>query len=192
MQLKDSVANNGHKVSALPETNGTDRGISNKPHASDFAWGAGIECSFVPHLGVDQFEWTQHNRFWKDDFKLARDLGLSRTAICVSMASSRRDCPANSTGTWPTSALRYAQTLGIELCLDVMHFGTPKWLGQAAGDPEFPEALERFTDALVTRYRGCDLHVVSRATSRWCWHCSPGILASGLRTGEAGAAICRC
>ena len=35
-----------------------------------FAWGAGIECSFIPHLNVDQFEWTQHNRFWRDDFKL--------------------------------------------------------------------------------------------------------------------------
>ena len=26
--------------------------------------------------------------------------------------------------------------------LDVMHFGTPLWLKQAVGDPEFPEALE--------------------------------------------------
>src|SRR3982750_1274995 len=43
-----------------------------------FAWGAGIECSFIPHLNVDQFDWTQHNRFWRDDFKLAKnDLGIS-------------------------------------------------------------------------------------------------------------------
>src|SRR3954447_10855538 len=34
-----------------------------------FVWGAGIECSFLPHLNVDQFEWTQHDRYWKDDFK---------------------------------------------------------------------------------------------------------------------------
>src|SRR3982751_2883125 len=43
-----------------------------------FIWGAGIECSFIPHLNVDQFDWTQHNRFWRDDFKLAKnDLGIS-------------------------------------------------------------------------------------------------------------------
>src|SRR5688572_15855993 len=42
-----------------------------------FVWGAGIECSFIPHLNVDQFEWTQHNRFWRDDFRLAKEvLGL--------------------------------------------------------------------------------------------------------------------
>jgi len=28
-----------------------------------FVWGAGIECSFLPHLNVDQFQWTQHDRF---------------------------------------------------------------------------------------------------------------------------------
>ena len=43
--------------------------------------------------------------------------------------------------------------------LDVMHFGTPLWLKQAVGDPEFPEALERFTEALVDAVsrRGEDL-----------------------------------
>src|SRR4051812_39407535 len=38
-----------------------------------FLWGGGIECSFLPHLNVDQFEWTQHNRFWKEDLKRIRD-----------------------------------------------------------------------------------------------------------------------
>src|SRR5215471_16451369 len=42
-----------------------------------FIWGAGIECSFLPHLGVDQFQWTQHNRVWRDDFRLAKnELGI--------------------------------------------------------------------------------------------------------------------
>src|SRR5690242_17292939 len=45
---------------------------------TQFIFGAGIECSFIPHLNVDQFQWTQHNRFWRDDFRLAKDeLGVS-------------------------------------------------------------------------------------------------------------------
>ncbi len=43
--------------------------------------------------------------------------------------------------------------LGLAPVLDVMHFGTPLWLKQAVGDPEFPEALERFSEAMVSRYR---------------------------------------
>src|SRR5688572_17140172 len=46
--------------------------------AASFVWGAGIECSFIPHLKVDQFEWTQHDRFWRDDFRRAAEqLGVS-------------------------------------------------------------------------------------------------------------------
>src|SRR5215207_4438149 len=45
---------------------------------TEFVWGAGIECSFLPHINVDQYEWTQHNRFWREDFRLAREqLGLT-------------------------------------------------------------------------------------------------------------------
>src|ERR1051325_10139269 len=52
--------------------------FADKLDARSFIWGAGIECSFIPHLNVDQFEWTQHDRFWRDDLKRAREeLGLS-------------------------------------------------------------------------------------------------------------------
>ena len=47
------------------------------------------------------------------------------------------------------SASRNCEKLGIDLLLDVMHFGTPLWLKQAVGDPEFPEALERFAEQIV-------------------------------------------
>ena len=30
---------------------------------TEFIWGAGIECSILPYLDVDQFKWTQHNQF---------------------------------------------------------------------------------------------------------------------------------
>src|ERR1700759_267230 len=63
-----------------------------------------------------------------------------------------------------------------EPLLDVMHFGTPLWLKQAVGDPEFPESLERFTEALVTRYRG--------QVSTWCPFNEP--LVSALFSGDFG------
>src|SRR5215212_702877 len=59
--------------SSLRRSTENRRGIE-----KEFVWGAGIECSFLPHLKVDQFEWTQHNRFWRDDFKRAREeLGIN-------------------------------------------------------------------------------------------------------------------
>src|SRR2546425_12830180 len=38
-----------------------------------FIWGAGVECSFIPHMKVDQFEWTQHDRQWKEDLRRTKE-----------------------------------------------------------------------------------------------------------------------
>ncbi len=52
-----------------------------------FVWGAGIECSFIPHLNVDQFQWTQHERFWREDLARARDeLGITHLRYAAAVA----------------------------------------------------------------------------------------------------------
>src|SRR5208282_3202397 len=56
----------------LPALEGADLSLDSLP-LPQFIWGAGIECSFLPHLDVDQFQWTQHEQFWKEDFRLARE-----------------------------------------------------------------------------------------------------------------------
>lgn len=143
--------------------------------AQKFVWGAGVECSFIPHLKVNQFEWTQHNQFWREDLKKASDLGLNalRYALPWHEIESQR-----GSFDWKLADERveYAHSLGLDLYLDVMHFGTPTWLRQAAGDVEFPEALESFTEAIVTRYR----HLVST----WCPCNEPLVLS--LFSGDFG------
>jgi beta-glucosidase/6-phospho-beta-glucosidase/beta-galactosidase/glycosyltransferase involved in cell wall biosynthesis len=140
-----------------------------------FVWGAGLECSFLPHLQVDQFDWTQHNRFWKDDLKLAADLGISHLRYCMPWhkIESRR-----GEFDWTDADQRVAELkrLGLEPMMDVMHFGTPLWLRQAVGDPEFPEALERFTAAIVSRY--------ADSVKIWCPFNEP--LVSALFSGDFG------
>src|SRR5687767_12876711 len=118
-----------------------------------FIWGAGIECSFLPHLNVDQFQWTQHDRFWREDLRRTREeAGITHLRYAFPWHVLE---PQRGKFDWSYSDERIEafQKLGIEPLLDVMHFGTPLWLKQAVGDPEFPEALEHFTEALVSRYR---------------------------------------
>ena len=141
-----------------------------------FVWGAGMECSFIPHLNVDQFEWTQHDRCWKDDFRRARDeLGLSALRYAFPWHKIETE-PGKYDWTSSDERIEAARDMGLELYLDVMHFGTPLWLRQAAGDPEFPEALERFAGALVTRYRS--------TVRNWCPCNEPLMLA--LFSGDFG------
>jgi beta-glucosidase/6-phospho-beta-glucosidase/beta-galactosidase len=176
-------------VSANPTTNAsTDTAATPSAQASappptgdalpfkQFVWGSGVECSFIPHLRVDQFQWTQHDRFWRDDLRRAREeLGIThlRYALPWHVLEAER-----GTFNWDYADERIAEfeRLGIEPLMDVMHFGTPLWLKQAVGDPEFPEALEDFAAALVTRYRG--------RVKTWCPFNEP--LVSALFSGDFG------
>src|SRR5436309_4539463 len=106
---------------------------------TEFVWGAGIECSFLPHINVDQFQWTQHDRFWRDDFRLAREeLGVTHLRYTFPWHKLE---PTRGQFDWSLADQRTeeAQKLGINFMLDVMHFGTRLWLKQAVGDPEVPE-----------------------------------------------------
>jgi beta-glucosidase/6-phospho-beta-glucosidase/beta-galactosidase/glycosyltransferase involved in cell wall biosynthesis len=142
-----------------------------------FVWGVGIECSFIPHLNVDQFEWTQHERFWREDLRLAKEqLGVSALRYAFPWHKIETS-PGKFDFSLSDERMAEFERLGIEPYLDVMHFGTPLWLKQAAGDPEFPEALERFTTALVERYGG-------RGIRNWCPCNEPLVVA--LFSGDFG------
>jgi beta-glucosidase/6-phospho-beta-glucosidase/beta-galactosidase len=161
---------------AIPRAGDTaSRGVEGLPF-QQFIWGAGIECSFLPHLNVDQYEWTQHNRFWREDLKRAREeLGISHLRYALPWHKLE---PERGKFHWAMADERIGEMkkLGIEPLMDVMHFGTPLWLKQAVGDPEFPEALERFAEAMVTRYRG--------SIQTWCPFNEP--LVSALFSGDFG------
>jgi beta-glucosidase/6-phospho-beta-glucosidase/beta-galactosidase len=143
------------------------------PH---FVWGAGVECSFLPHINVDQFDWTQHNRFWREDLKRAREeLGITHLRYALPWHKLE---PERGKFDWTFADERISgmRKLGFEPLMDVMHFGTPLWLKQAVGDPEFPEALERFTTEMVSRYQA--------EVKTWCPFNEP--LVSALFSGDFG------
>ena len=141
-----------------------------------FIWGAGMECSFLPHMKVDQYEWTQHDRFWKEDLRRAKEeAGINHLRYAFPW-HVLEPSPGKFDWTYADERMAEFKKLGIEVMLDVMHFGTPIWLKLAVGDPEFPEALERFTEALVTRYRD--------QVKIWCPFNEP--LVSALFSGDLG------
>ena len=87
--------------------------------------------------------------------------------------------------------IKECNRLGLTLMLDVMHFGTPLWLKQAVGDPEFPKRwnlLRTRSSSDIAIRCGCG----ARLTSRWSAHCSAATSASGRPTNASGAGICRC
>ncbi len=141
-----------------------------------FVWGVGIESSTLPHLDVDQFEWTGHNAVWRDDLtRVAEEMGIGTLRYAIPWHYIE---PERGRFDWSIADERIeaCNELGLSLMLDVMHFGTPRWLGQAVGDPEFPESLERLAGAMAERYRG--------RVGAWCPINEP--LVTSLFSGDFG------
>ncbi len=141
-----------------------------------FVWGAGMECSFLPHMKVDQFQWTQHDKFWKEDLRRAKEEAGISTMRYAFPWHVIEPSPGQFDWTYADERMAEFDKLGITLMMDVMHFGAPLYLKQAVGDPEFPEALERFTTAMVGRYAG--------QVKTWCPYNEP--LVSALFSGDLG------
>jgi beta-glucosidase len=131
---------------------GTTNGTGTEYWKQPFRWAAGIEGSIIPHLDIDQLEWTQHSRFWREDLTLAaKDLGCKW--LRYSLAWDRIEIrPDVFEWTWVDERLELAEELGLNLIMDLVHFGVPNWLPGAFGDVEFPAALERFARAFGNRY----------------------------------------
>ncbi len=119
---------------------------------SDFRWATGLECSFIPHLGIDQYRWTQHDRFWRADFELiANDLGCRWLRYALPWHEIERQ-PGQFDWRWMDERLDLFERLNITPLLDLTHFGVPTWLPDAFADADFPAALERFARAFGERY----------------------------------------
>ncbi len=119
-----------------------------------FRWAVGIEGSFIPHLGIDQYEWTQHDRFWREDFALiAGDLECRWMRYPLPWHEIERE-PGVFDWSWTDARFALADELGLRLMVDLAHFGTPVWLPDAFAEPLFPEAIARFARAFGERYAG--------------------------------------
>ncbi|MDB6028088.1 MAG: glycosyltransferase [Verrucomicrobiales bacterium] len=121
---------------------------------NSFRWAVGIEGSCIPHLSIDEYEWTQHDTNWREDFqKAAKDLNCRwmRYSLAWHLIETS---PGVYDWTWADERIHYARGLGLNLILDLVHFGTPTWLPDAFGDVEFPSALERFSREFGKRYSG--------------------------------------
>jgi beta-glucosidase/6-phospho-beta-glucosidase/beta-galactosidase len=119
-----------------------------------FRWAVGFEGSCIPHLNIDQYEWTQHDRLWREDFQLVAN-DLTCRWVRYPLAWHRIETsPGVFDWRWTDERFELAQQLGLNLIVGLTHFGTPTWLPDAFGDVEFPAALERFARAVGQRYAG--------------------------------------
>ena len=90
-----------------------------------FRWAAGVESSIIPHLNIDQYRWTQHDHFWRQDFELAASsLKCQWLRYSVPWSTVQPE-PGVWDWSWCDDHFDGASALGIHLIVDLVHFGVP-------------------------------------------------------------------
>ena len=125
--------------------------------AWDFAFSTGIECSnpsVVDQHGNrvrrDLMDECGHYRHWRDDFALVKELGTPclRYGLpnhLVHLGPDRYDW------SFADQAMAEIRRLGITPIVDLMHFGTPDWIGDFQ-NPELPVHFAAYAGAVAQRY----------------------------------------
>ena len=153
---------------------------------SDFRWATGVECSFIPHLGIDQYRWTQHDRFWRDGLRVDRQRPrLPLAALRPAVARDRTPAGAVRLAVVRRPARRYSSELGItpharSRALRRADLAAGRLRGRG-----FPRGAGTFRPRLRRTLRRPRADASARSTSRSSRRFSAATSASGRRTGAA-------
>jgi beta-glucosidase len=143
----------GTRVSSAPDR----LGVLRAPEA--FLWATGIEDTFIadpwPATGrtLDEYELTGHYRQWRADLARMAELGVrhARYGIPWYRVHPRR---GRWSWQWADGPLERLLALGIEPIVDLVHYGTPRWLDGGFLDPDFPEHMAEYAARVAQRFRG--------------------------------------
>jgi len=123
-----------------------------------YYWMVGEESSdpLVPFEGrrvrVDQMETTGHFRRMEEDFRDIRSVGATFVRYGINWRRVQPDGPQTFVWDLWDRAFQACDGAGLEMVVDLLHFGTPDWLGGVT-DPALPDAFLKYTEAFLRRYR---------------------------------------
>ena len=126
--------------------------------SAPFTWATGIEDTFIQHArprlrALDEYELTQHYKLWKSDIDLvaATSVQAVRWGIPWHIV---QPTPDKWDWEWTDKALEHLVSVkGLTPILDLMHYGTPKWLDNSFINANYPARVAEYAAAVVSRYK---------------------------------------
>jgi beta-glucosidase len=139
------------------------------PHRTEFLrlprtnepllWATGIEDTFIvdPHpvtgRTLDEYELTGHYDQWHSDIDRVAELGVQalRYGIPWHQVEPER---GRFDWSWTDRVLTHIVERGVEPIIDLVHYGTPRWLVDSFLNPEYGDRVAAYAAAFARQYRG--------------------------------------
>lgn len=122
-----------------------------------FIFATGIENSYptiqLPDgtiFRVDEMEKCGHYKYWKDDFRLVKELGIEFLRYGPPYYKTHT-APGKYDWSFTDETFVELKSLGITPIADLCHFGVPDWIGDFQ-NPHFPRYFEEYASAFATRF----------------------------------------
>jgi beta-glucosidase/6-phospho-beta-glucosidase/beta-galactosidase len=132
--------------------------------ADGFSWCVGIEDTFIGqpirHSGyaLDEYELTQHYRFWRDDLDRAASLGVQGIRYGIPWYRVH-PAPGRFEWGWVDDVIEYAvHAKGLMVIADLVHYGVPSWIEGGFADEAYPAAVADYASTFARRYRSLVQH----------------------------------
>jgi len=129
----------------------------------DFYWGVGIENCWIAQTDpekdgdrrlLDVFLQMGHYEKWKEDLDLAAEVGANAIRYSVPWYKAEPK-PGVYDWSWIDKPIDYlVNKLKIIPIMDIIHYGTPRWMPDGVIDDRFPDALAAYASAMGTHFKG--------------------------------------
>lgn len=123
-----------------------------------FNFSVGIEDTFVPQSrpgmrALDEYELTKHYEQWYSDLGLIPQIGANQCRWGIPWYLVN-PAPHVFRFDWLDRVIDRFNELGIEVIVDLMHYGTPLWLDNSFLNHDYPAYVAEYAHTIAQRYRG--------------------------------------
>ena len=118
--------------------------------------GLGIEDTFVPQARdgerpLDEYELTEHDERFADDFALAAGVGAELLRWGVPWYRVAPE-PGVWDWDWTDRAVDALLAAGLRPVIDLVHYGTPRWLDREFAHPDYPRHVAEYGARFAQRF----------------------------------------
>ncbi len=127
----------------------------------------------TPGRLIDVLEETDHLRRYKEDFELAKSLGITTLRIAVPMHRSEKE-PGVYDFTWIEACVKELREYGIEPIFDPMHHTSwTMYMNKGIAEEDFPIHYQNFVEALCLHFPHVKYYTIINEPQLTHFFCGP-------------------